>query len=124
MWRYLNKNPLARDTNDCVIRSISCAESRSWDDVYMELSKLAQEQGIILDDVNFVEPYLDSKYSRICYNNEDSTMTVEDFIKTNPQGTFLVTMRGHITCVKDGVLYDTFDCRNRKIWCAWEVARS
>lgn len=124
MWRYLNKNPLARDVNDCVIRSISCAENRTWDDVYMELSKLAQEQGIVLDDVNFVEPYLDGKYSRTCYNTEGSTMTVEDFIKTNPEGTFLVTMRGHITCVKDGVLYDTFDCRNRKIWCAWEVARS
>ena len=40
MWRYLNKNPLARDTNDCVIRSISCAENRSWDDVYLELVEI------------------------------------------------------------------------------------
>lgn len=123
MWRYLNKNPLARDTNDCVIRSISCAENRSWDNVYLELSKLAQEQGIILDDVNFVEPYLDSKYPRTCYNKEGLSITVEDFIKLKPQGTYLITMRGHITCVKEGVLYDTFNCLDRKVWCAWEVCR-
>lgn len=121
MWRYLNKNPLARDTNDCVIRSISCAEERSWDDVYLELSQLAQEQGIILDDIKFVEPYLDSKYYRTCYKNNGVALTLGKFMEINPRGTFLVTMRGHITCVKDGVLYDTFDCRNRKIWCAWKV---
>ena len=30
-------------------------------------------------------------------------------------------MKGHITVVKDGVNYDTFDCSDRKIWCAWLV---
>ena len=74
MWRYLNKNPQARDVNDCVIRSISCAEGRSWDDVYDELSDLAQEQGIILDDARFVEPYLDSKYERTCYDKNGEKM--------------------------------------------------
>ena len=121
MWRYLNKNPRSRDVNDCVIRSISCAENRSWGDVYDELSLLAKEQGIILDDVRFVEPYLDGKYERTCYKKEHYAMTVGEFVDTHKEGTYLVTMRGHITCVKDGVLYDTWDCRDRLIWCAWEV---
>lgn len=121
MWRYLNKNPKARDVNDCVIRSISCAENRSWGDVYDELSRLAKEQGILLDDVRFVEPYLDSKYERTCYKNNGFALSVGDFIKQNSYGTYLLTMQGHITCVKDGVLYDTWDCRNKIVWCAWEV---
>lgn len=121
MYRYLNKNPIARDTNDCVIRSISCAENRSWDDVYDELSFIAKEQGILLDDVRFVEPFLDSRYGRTCYNNNGQNMKVGDFVETHPHGTYLVTMKGHITCVKNGVLYDTWDCRNRLIWCAWKV---
>ena len=122
MWRYINKNPKAREVNDCVIRSISCAESRSWDDVYDELSELAKEQGIILDDIRFVEPYLDSKYRRTCYKKRGSTMTLGEFMHYRPFGIYLITMQGHITCVKDGVLYDTWDCRDEKIWCAWRVA--
>ena len=121
MYRYLNKNPKARDVNDCVIRSISCAENRSWDDVYDELSELAQTQGILLDDVRFVEPYLDSKYNRTCYKNNGFSTTVEEFLKTHPKGTYLITMQGHITCLKNGVIYDTWDCRKKLIWCAWEV---
>ena len=50
-------------------------------------------------------------------------MTEGDFLETHPTGTYLVTMQGHITCVKEGILYDTWDCRNKLIWCAWEVNR-
>lgn len=121
MWRYLNKNPKARDTNDCVIRSISTAEDRSWGDVYDELSLLAREQGIILDDVEFVEPYLDSKYRRVYCSKRQSNMTVGEFMDENPYGVYLITMKGHITCVRYGVLYDTWDCRNKDIWRVWQV---
>lgn len=36
-------------------------------------------------------------------------------------GTYLVTMPGHITVIKNGTLYDTFDCRNRRMWNAWKT---
>lgn len=123
MYRYLNKNPKARDINDCVIRSISCAENRSWDNVYDELSDLAREQGMLFSDVEFVEDYLDELYPRTCYKDNGLSMTVGDFVETHPKGTYLVTMQGHITCVKEGILYDTWDCRKKLIWCAWEVKR-
>ena len=121
MWRYYNSNPTKREVNDCVIRAISKAENKSWDEVYSELSTLAQEQRILLDDMRFVEPYLDSKYERICYKCDGCRMTVSEFIERNPQGTYLVTMQGHITCVKNGTLFDTWDCRDKLIWCSWEV---
>ena len=121
MWRYHNSNPEKREVNDCVIRAISKAENRSWDEVYSELSTLAQNQRILLDDMRFVEPYLDSKYNRVCYKCKGYRMTVDEFIERNPKGTFLVTMQAHITCVKNGILFDTWDCRNKLIWCSWEV---
>ena len=82
-----------------------------------ELSKIAQRNGIILDDVNFVEPLLDSRYDRVCYKD----LTVGDFAENNPKGVYLITMNGHITCCIDGIIYDTFDCRDRIMKCAWEV---
>ena len=117
MYKFYNANAKGRFTNDCVIRAISLAEDKTWNETYEELSEIAQRNGILFDDVEFVEPLLDSRYSRVCYKNK----YVGDFVEQNPKGTYLITMNGHITCAINGVLYDTFDCRNRIMLCAWEV---
>ena len=117
MYKFYNANARGNFVNDCTIRAISLAEGKTWDETYMELSDIAQKNGIILDDVNFIEPLLDYRYERVCYRDK----YVGDFVEQNPEGTYLITMKGHITCVIDGVLYDTFDCRDRVMWCAWEV---
>lgn len=71
-----------------------------------------------IKDVNFVEPLLDYRYDRVeTYPDE----TVGDFADRCEIGTYLVTMPNHITTVIDGVVYDTFDCRNRVLWDVWKV---
>lgn len=117
MYKYYNANVKKQVVNDCVVRSISVAERLSWDEAYQKLSNLAQKEGTLLDDIQFVENYLDKKYRRACYKSK----TLQEFMTEHPKGRFLVTMPGHITVVINGVLYDTFDCRKRKIWCAWKV---
>ena len=67
MWKYYNANPEHNNVNDCVVRAISKAEGKSWDKTYQELSKIAQYEGILLDDVDFVEEYLDKRY-KMFYN--------------------------------------------------------
>lgn len=116
-YKFYNANARGNFVNDCTIRAISLAEGKSWDESYEELSDIAQRNGIILDDVNFIEPLLDSRYRRVCYRRK----YVGDFVEENSEGTYLITMKGHITCCKNGVLYDTFDCRDRVMWCAWRV---
>ena len=117
MFRRSNANPLNNDTADCTVRAISTAQGKTWDETYRELSDLAQAQGVLFDNVRFIEDYLDSRYLRRCYNS----LTVGELLEECPKGVFLVTMKGHITCVKDGVLIDTFDCRDRIMWCCWKV---
>ena len=117
MYRFYNANSKGNFVNDCVIRAISTAEDRQWSDVYKELSYLAMNKGIMLDDVNFVDALLDSKYKRTCYNRG----TIGKFAKANPRGNYLVTTDGHITCVIDSVIIDTWDCSNKELHCAWEV---
>ena len=74
--------------------------------------------GILLDDVNFVNPLLDYRYDRVkTYLDE----TVGDFAERCSYGIYLVTMPNHITTIIDGVVYDTFDCRDRFIWDVWKV---
>ena len=58
-YKFYNANVLGKFHNDCSIRAISLAEGKTWDETYEELSEIAQRNGIILDDVRFIEPLLD-----------------------------------------------------------------
>ena len=105
MYKYYNCNPQNRQVNDCVIRAISTA----------------QQQCTILDDVGFVEKYLNRLYPSVCYRCDGRRLSIKQFITTHSFGTYLLTMRGHITCIIDGTIYDTWDCGDSIIWGAWEV---
>lgn len=117
MYRYYNANPKRLLTDDCVLRSISVAEGISWKECQSKLSILSSEAGKILNDVAFVEDYLDDRYPRLDYRG----MTVEEFARICPKGHFLVTVNGHITAIIDNVIVDTFDCSQRIIKGCWKV---
>lgn len=122
-WTYHNQNPLKREVSDCVVRAISLAEDESWDKTYSRLSQIARMNGTLLDDVSFVEPYLNSKYEKVCYWCDKCNKTVSDIASEYNKGIYLVTMKGHITCIIDGTLYDTWDCRDKTMWCVWKIVR-
>lgn len=117
MYEFYNANSRGNFVNDCVVRAISVAECKTWDETYDELSELAQKDGILLDDVRFVDDYLDRKYRRVPFHS----LTVDELCDEYPRGTFLITMLGHITVMIDGIIYDIFDCRDRPIWNVWQV---
>ena len=117
MYQYYNANPRNLLVDDCVIRSISVAEGISWNKCQKKLSDLANDEAMLLNDVEFVEDYLDEKYPRKCCKD----MTVGEFCRTCPRGHFVVTMRGHITAIIDNVIVDTFDCSNRIMKCCWQI---
>lgn len=118
MYKFFNKNNRGNFVNDCVVRAIATAEHTTWDEAYDRLSDLAQYEGTLLDDVDFVEGYLDSKYPRVSHYSK----TVGEFAAECPYGIYLVTMLNHITVIIDGVVYDIFDCRDKEMWSAWKVS--
>ena len=117
MYIHYNANAVNRYTDDCVIRSISCATDKSWDYVYDYLSDIAQYEGTLLDKRDFVIRYLDRTYKRL-YGLKGSVGYISSLF---PNNTLLITMRGHIVCSKNGVIYDTFDCRDREVESVWLV---
>ena len=72
-----------------------------------------------IEDVEFVEDYLDKRYLRQCHYSK----TVGEFAEEHNKGKFLITMQGHISCIIDGNILDTFDCSDRRMWCAWRVSK-
>ena len=117
MYKYYNANALNRYEDDCVIRALSCATNKSWDYVYDYLSDIAQYEGTLLDKRDFVRNYLDRTYTRL----NDVYGKVGEVSAMFPNSTLLITMNGHITCSKNGIIYDTFDCRDREVENVWLV---
>ena len=118
MYKFYNANSRGKYVNDCVIRAISLAENKSWNETYDKLSDLAQFEGTLLDDTNFVEDYLDDRYYRIPHKSKYVGELCYEF----PYGTYLVTMPNHISILKNGMIIDTFDCRDRRVFSIWEVS--
>lgn len=117
MFEYYNANPRNRNIADCVLRAISLLEERTWEEVYEELSYLSSMEGYMFDNVEFVEEYLDNRYPRECHFSK----RVGEFAEEYPVGKYAITMDGHITALVNGILYDTFDCSNRIMRCAWKI---
>jgi len=114
---YYNANTFGYNIEDCTIRAISVAEGISWDKAYRKLSDFARVRGLMMSSIESIEEYLDEHYERTC----ETALTVGEFAYEHPLGTYLVTMPGHITAIKNGNIIDTFDCGGRYMWCAWYV---
>ena len=100
MYEYYNANAIGKLDEDCVIRAISCATSKSWDYVYEHLSDLAQERGTMIDNGKFVLDYLDRRYEPV----HRLGRTVGETADMYPNNTLLITMKSHITCSKNGTI--------------------
>lgn len=118
MYKYLNNNALGRFQNDCVVRAIATATGDSWDNVYRYLSDIAQENGTMMDDRDFVRDYLSYNYDKVPYIHN---MTVGEVSGKYQNNVVLITMNGHITCSRYGVIFDSFDPRERLAEDCWIV---
>lgn len=121
MFKYYNANPRRRNVDDCTVRAISLATDRSWDETFESLCKFAQIQAIMPNDVTYIDDYLESKFEQVYDFKQNKKITVGRFADEHPYGTYLITMNGHITCLKNGEIYDTFDPSDRVVWGAYKV---
>ena len=48
-------------------------------------------------------------------------MSIKEFMKCNPYGTFIIRLDGHLTHCKDGICYDIFDCTDEIVDIVWIV---
>lgn len=117
MYDFYNANPLGLYEDDCVIRSISCAINKSWDEVYDELSDLAQEKGTLLDKKSFVRWYLDTHFKRV----PNPPYKVYQVAYKFRNHIVLCTQNSHICCIKFGRILDTFDPSDRLVEDVWVV---
>ena len=103
-FHFYNANPKSNRTNDCVIRAISTAKDKSWDEVFSELSRIAFEYKLMPNDKRCYEKYLNAlgwhkeKQPR---KDNNTKYTGEEFcdLIENPDCEYLLDYTGSLDCV-------------------------
>lgn len=123
MFQEYNAHPKGCNTTDCVVRAISTATETD----YLECRRALNQAKRILGfdsykDRKFIYDYL-KKAPRLIFKAIKGEPRIKgyDFTVIHPKGTYILNMAGHMTCCKDGVILDTWDCSYRSVYTAWEI---
>lgn len=114
-YEYYQPNPVSPNEDDCVIRAICKATGKDWDTVYMELCVEGMKRGT-WGNVNHVwDSYLrNNGYKRYAIPNTcPECYTVGQFAEEHPKGIYTLATGNHAVTIQDGVVYDSFDSRQR-----------
>lgn len=109
------------DAGDCAVRAIAIASDTDYKEIYNELKAINKGKSCRDGTPNAV--------SKKWFKNHGwawtPTMTIGSGCKVHlkadelPKGVLVVRLSGHLACVKDGVLYDTYDCSRAETRCVY-----
>ena len=120
-FSYYNPNPAGRNVGDCTVRAMSKALGTNWERAYTALCL----QGFMMNDMpssNAVwGAYLRENgfTRRIIPDDCPDCYTVREFALEHPDGTYILALSGHVVCVQDGTLYDSWDSSNEVVLYYW-----
>ena len=112
--KYYSVKYRSQLVGDCSIRAIAHGTGLDYKKVYTDLFKLAMENGCMPNSKQNYEGYLFSmgwKKNSPMKNGSNKKLRLHSY---EDQGTYIILTRRHLPCIKDGVLYDSWDCRP---WC-------
>lgn len=105
-----NPNPAERNVSDCAVRAVAKALDISWEAAYVCLAV----QGLMDSDM----PHANHVWGDFLKNRGfrrdlvPDGITVHEFADSHPRGTYILALSGHVVCVQDNVLYDTWPSGN------------
>ena len=105
MFEFYNPNPYEKNVGDCTVRAISKALGQDWYRTYLGLCIEGAVRGDMPSANVTWGAYLRRHGFRRDMAPED--MTVAEFAKGHPHGTYILALSGHVVCLQDGVVYDT-----------------
>jgi hypothetical protein len=105
--------------SDCVTRAISFASDLPYSLIRKKLWLTARL-------------YNCKKLCKFCYSNfityvlkykevNCENLTINEFANRYNNGIYLIRIEGHLTVIKNGVLYDIWDCRDEICDTVWKV---
>ena len=114
MWIQYNPNPHNKNVGDCVIRALTKALNKDWYSVYVGLSVVGYEMGDMPSANHVWGAYLRKNgfKKHLVDDNGIDNYTVNDFCEDHKKGVYVLAISGHVVCVQDGCVYDSWDSSN------------
>jgi hypothetical protein len=121
----------AQKVGDCGVRAICNATGKDYKEVYNAINRLAKTErtGVRKHSISNAR---NGVYRCTMHNYLSSigwewcpTMTIGSGCQVHlnerelPEGTLILNLSGHFSCVKNGVLYDTYDCSRGGTRCVY-----
>ena len=116
-----NVNPKGRKTTDCVVRALTLATGKKYEEVFMELVDLSLKTGYFMNEKRLEEKFLENngfvkvKQPRKWDNTKYQIGEVDKLIKSGNDTPVIIRCAHHLTCVIGDTLYDLWDCRRKCI---------
>lgn len=126
MFEFYNPHPQQKIVEDCVKRALTKASGKTYQEVTNELNRIKRDQGASKYNVNsvwkaYVEDVLHGKKMSFPAVKGQSRMNGARFCLEYAVGTYVLNMAGHLSCCVNGVIYDTWDCREKCVYTAYEI---
>lgn len=114
--RY-NKNPNGKNVGDCTVRALSIALSQDWYTTYFGLCV----EGALRGDMPSANDTWGAYLRRHGFKRRlaPDDITVAEFAQAYPDGIYILALSGHVVCIKDGTLYDSWDSSNETVIYYW-----
>lgn len=122
MFQPYNPNPTGKNVGDCTVRALTKGLGRSWEEIYITLAL----QGYLMGDLPSANAvwgaYLRQQgwTRRIIPDTCPDCYTVADFTAEHPHGTYILALSGHVVCVSEGDLWDSWDSSGEVPLYYWE----
>ena len=124
-YKYFKSSKKKR-ASDCSVRCIMAAEGLDWNTAFGKLVETAYKEIDVPNDSGVIEKtlkkmgYEKRKAEMVSNGIRNRRLCVREFAKLHKKGTFILSLTGHVVCVKNGHWYDTWDCGEYKVFKYWE----
>ena len=124
-FHYYNANPKNRITGDCVIRALSVAMDKSWDEVMTDLCAYAIKTKYAPLNPECYGRYLEDngwRKTKQPRKDDNTKYTGEEFVKYRKSKDIRYVAHigtHHIVAIKDGKVWDTWDGTDGAIGVYW-----
>lgn len=125
-YNYYNAHPEGKRVGDCVKRAITVVTKMDYHTVQLELNRYKKVTGAKKFNERkncgeYVEKVLHMEKLSFPAQAGVHRMNGYSFAKSFPNGRYILNMAGHWTACVDGVIYDTWDCREKCVYTAYRL---
>lgn len=122
MFQQYNPNPHGKTVGDCTVRAIAKATGTDWETTYLNLCV----QGYLMGDMPSANACWGAYLRRLGWQRHilpdtcPECYTLGDFAAEYSKGTYILALSGHVVCVSDGTIYDSWDSSGEVPLYYWE----